>query len=121
MIGYPEVGCPAGHQPESDAYRPASPGPQQYMDGQIGVDEGLKGVNKRGVAQAGKPRAIKTPIQKEALEAAFRSMFASRACPPLGSVLLGSRNHKLVGQSCCPQPQQNRRGLQYPHLTIFSA
>ena len=50
-----------------------SPSIQQNIDGQIGGDEGLLGATKRGVAQAGKPRAIKTPIQKEALEAAFRS------------------------------------------------
>ena len=42
------------------------------MDEQHDGYEGLKGLTKRGVAQAGKPRAIKTPIQKEALEAAFK-------------------------------------------------
>ena len=39
---------------------------------QMGADDALKGAAKKNPA-SGKPRAIKTPIQKEALEAAFKS------------------------------------------------
>lgn len=39
----------------------------------MGADDALKVAAKKNPA-SGKPRAIKTPIQKEALEAAFKSM-----------------------------------------------
>ena len=65
--------CLAGYPSLSELPQHTAAGLQQSPEVRIESEDGLKGANKRGVAQAGKPRAIKTPLQKEALEAAFKS------------------------------------------------